>query len=160
MKKYALLTLTFVSLQTFQVTHTASFAHTMCNTLTSGSRAVAGYLFSKNGIKDLCAAYLTGMGITTLHEVGHALADKYFYGSPLDITIGANYKSKKRPFITVGPFKLGGFSPLSGYSSFSYNFQDGIPDNFPKTFAITSLAGPVFGFVASLGVFALLMKYL
>jgi hypothetical protein len=108
------------------------------NNLPSYSKNAMKHIFSVNGVKDIAAAYFVGMGLTAIHELGHAITAKLFYGSPINVTIGG-----RKNYLDLGPIKLGGFNPATGvtrYLSEKYS---------PLNEAIIASAGPVCGGIAS-----------
>ncbi len=112
-----------------------------------------GYLFSRNGAKDLALAYLLGMGLTAIHEFGHAITSKIFYGTPIQLVLGATPRSNHPSYIQIGGITLGGFNPTIAYA----NAQ--LSDASPLKSATVLAAGPIFGALSSLGAYILLSKY-
>jgi len=104
--------------------------------------------------QDIGMAYALGMGITVLHELGHALVAKLFYGSPVKISIGASPESKSKPMLQGGGFKLRGFYPLTAYASVKAPMSGA-----PLKRAAIFLAGPMIGSLTSLVTYKLLSQY-
>lgn len=112
----------------------------------------ANYLFSSRGVQDIAAAYCLGMGLTAIHELGHALTSKMFYGTPIDLTLGSTPYDYNKPYLQVGGIKLGGFNPATGYAQIDYREGDHLKQ------AAIGLAGPVCGALASWCAYKLLKK--
>jgi hypothetical protein len=115
-----------------------------------GVRRFVGHVFSWDGMKDIGASYLLCMALTTIHELGHAMASKVFYDTPLDITIGSY---NKKPLFTVGGMALVGLNPLMGYTRIDYDMDH------PYYDIAIYLAGPLCGALASAAAYTLLQKY-
>jgi hypothetical protein len=112
-----------------------------------------GYLLSSNGAKDLALAYCLGMGLTAIHELGHAIASKILYGTPIQLVLGATPRSNHPSYVQIGGITLGGFDPATGYATFRLN------NALPLKNAAIYAAGPIFGALSSLGAYVLLSKY-
>lgn len=113
------------------------------------------YLFSLQGAKDAALAYCLGMGLTTIHELGHAITAKMISGSPIDITLGAAPSLWEKPYFQIGCFKLGGFNPATAFASLTNIRMSG---EEPLRSAAVSIAGPICGALSSLGAWYLLKK--
>ena len=156
MKKVSKITLFFLmSFIGFNSTVSAESLFSRCKaSVGSYGKNAFNHVFSLKGLKDMGAAYALGMAITTIHELGHGLAAKYFYGSPLDITIGTDPDSNPLSSMQIGGIRLGGLNPATGYS------KRQIPaDATPLSKGLVSLAGPVCGTIASIAAYKLLTKY-
>jgi len=126
-----------------------------CGTKIKGG---ANHICSTAGAKDLVAAYALGMGLTTIHELGHAVTAKALYGHPIDITIGKEYspdQDSTPPLAQFGGFKLRGFMPGVAYNKLAIS----ISDNSPLKNIAVALAGPVCGYAASITAYQLLKNY-
>lgn len=108
------------------------------------------HLFSCQGAKDTALAYCLGMGLTTVHELGHAIVAKILYGCPINITMGASPSTPRKPCLRIGGFKLGGFNPATAYASVKFT------DNSPLKEAAVCIAGPVCGAISSFFTYYLL----
>lgn len=123
----------------------------------SAGKSSAEHLCSKDGIKDLCAAYCLGMGITTAHELGHALMGKLLYGAPMIVSVGAMTEfTMPIAHASFGrnQFFLRGFDPSTGFSQIIHSgAKSALKDG------IMLAAGPAFGIASSVAAYALLKKY-
>ena len=88
-------------------------------------------------------AYVVIEGDTVAHELGHALAGKALWGSPIDITIGAEASEKitNAPIFTLGGIKFQSFALRGGYTNLTYTE----PRSAASKLAVTA-AGPLAGF--------------
>ncbi len=111
------------------------------------------YLFSTSGAKDLALAYCLGMGLTAIHELGHAFTSKLFYGTPINVVLGAMSKDRMKKYVQLGPITLGGFNPATGYARTNLHSDDPL-----KTAAICA-AGPICGASSSLLAYKRLKKH-
>lgn len=113
------------------------------------------YLFSTAGAKDLALAYCLGMGLTAIHELGHAVMAKIFYGSPINLVLGTMSRDHTKTYLKIGGIALGGFNPATGHATYF------IPLNeyHPLKNAAISAAGPICGALSSLVAYLLLRKY-
>lgn len=98
--------------------------------------------------------YGISMLSTAAHELGHALTSKFFWGSPIDITVGALPSGNLRPIITLGFLKIAGFWP-AGYA----NCQIPARGVSPIKAAISLIAGPLCGIAADVLAHSLLNKF-
>lgn len=121
--------------------------------LASKAKNAGNYLFSKKGAQDAATAYCLGMGITATHElVGHAFPAKFFYGSPINVTLGAMpYNNGPLKIfglpLEMGGIRLSGLNPAVGYASHFTRTRG--PGDQLKNAAIAA-GGPIFGALASL----------
>lgn len=110
------------------------------------------HLFSVEVVKDVTIAYCVAFGITTMHELGHALTSKMCYGNPVNIVVGTHNQSASK-IILCKSLALGGFNPFMGYA---HTWQDA---NFPLKNMTIALAGPITGALAAFAIYKLLKKY-
>lgn len=102
--------------------------------------------------KDLVVAYAVGMGLTAVHELGHAITAKLFYDCPVDITLGAAQSQVVGKSLTkVLGFRFGGFNPATGFAAIQSN-----KPSHPLKNACIFACGPIFGAIGSL----IALKYL
>jgi hypothetical protein len=113
------------------------------------------YICSVDGMRDSCAAYLLGMSVTLVHELGHAYTHKLWYGGPINVTIGASTSDKAYAIFYVGGITLGGFNPTTGFTS--YHCQR--DPKFPLRNASISLAGSLISAGTSAIILVALQKY-
>ncbi len=99
--------------------------------------------------KDLAIAYTLSFGLTLIHELGHALTAKFFYGKPIDITLGTHALQKSK-----FPIKFAGFNPFIGFA-----LCDSRVKYHPLKQATISLAGPLSGTTASFAAIKFLRPY-
>lgn len=111
------------------------------------------YLFSTAGAKDLALAYCLGMGLTAIHELGHAITAKIIYGAPINLVLGTTPQDYTRSYLQLGGIKLGGFNPATGYA------YTGIHPYEPLKEAAICAAGPICGTLSSILAYKLLKKY-
>lgn len=152
--------LALVALSSLSITETTNKeAETFADQITTGIsqtpsyiKKAGTYLLSSNGAKDLALAYGLGMGLTTIHEFGHAITAKALCGTPIHMVIGATPSSNKS-YVQIGGITLGGFNPTTGYARTWTS-----PDSPLKNAAILA-AGPAFGALSSLGAYLLLSNF-
>lgn len=115
-------------------------------------KRAGNHVFSYNGAKDLACAYALGMGLTSVHELGHAVTAKIFNGTPINLTLGASPAQSGKPYLQIGGFKLAGFNPATGYARCGYS-------DHPLKNAAIYAAGPICGALSSTLAYALLRKH-
>ena len=126
----------------------------MADNIKRGVQNAAKHLLSWDGVKDISTAYLLGMILTAMHELGHAMASKLLYGTPLNVVIGASSRSGHRiPFFSVGGIAVAGFNPATGYAK---TYDHGA---HPFYGIAILLAGPISGALASAAAYVMLKKY-
>lgn len=154
--------LALVALSSLSITETTNKeAETFADQITTGIsqtpsyiKQAGHYLLSIKGAQDLVLAYLLGMSLTAIHELGHAIIAKILCGAPIQLTLGASPRSNQS-YVQMGGITLGGFNPTTGYASIGYNPSAGSPLKEAAIYA----AGPVFGALSSLGAYLLLRNY-
>lgn len=122
--------------------------------ISSHIKKLGSYLASSKGAKDFAFAYCLGMGLTTIHELGHAVTGKMLFGDPIRLSIGASSSKKNHCYTRIGEaIKIEGFNPATAYATLkNHNDQ-------PLKMAIIYAAGPVAGALSSLATYLLLKKY-
>ncbi|MFI5333187.1 MAG: hypothetical protein ACHQVS_03730 [Candidatus Babeliales bacterium] len=76
------------------------------------AKAGARHLFSTDGIKDIAAVYGIVVGMTLIHELGHAVVAKLKCGAPIDIVIGGERSGKDSLLRKYTGIEVAGFNPL------------------------------------------------
>lgn len=108
---------------------------------------------------DVAAAYCLCMGITLMHELGHAVVAKIAYGSPIDITLGTTEATNDKIFAQICGIKIKGFNPLGGISLFPKDLTPAYKMQHPLKEATMTVAGPLSGAISSYTALKLIQKY-
>lgn len=106
-----------------------------------------------NGLKDSALMYTFAMGGLIAHELGHALVAKTLWGSPIDITLGAqpdepDKKPKEAPIFQFRGIQLKSLNPFAG----GFALASGCPPDTDTSYKAQYeklaffAAGPVAGF--------------
>lgn len=112
------------------------------------------YVFSLKGVKDTLSTYMLLMACTACHELGHAIAGKIAFGSPIEITLGSRIHSSKS-YLKFGGIELGGFDPVKGEANI---ILPTIHEEHSLKYAATIFAGPLLGHISELSCLYYLLK--
>jgi len=77
----------------------------------------------KNLLKNVAYEYTTHLSSTFFHELGHALAAKYFFDSPINIHLGNSERTQSKPLISLPGISIDGFDPTIGHSEIPHMSQ-------------------------------------
>lgn len=119
------------------------------------------YIASYEGLCDAVTAYIAAAALTAVHELGHALTAKLFFGRPVHITIGANSRAKVlTPLLRLRGLTIASLDPCIGVASDLYAPLL-VPHhgNSPFKSACVLLMGPLVGGLSSLLLLIVLRKY-
>lgn len=107
---------------------------------------IKNYICSGNVVKDAVVAYVLWGGLNVGHNLGHSLAEKWFFGSAVKIQFGSS-SSSLTPYISLQGITIVGFNLFPGIRSAE------------KENIATVLSGWLVGMLGSVGPDLVLRRY-
>jgi len=107
---------------------------------------------------DIATAVCLSMGLTLMHELGHAVTAKIAYGAPIDITLGTTEPNNGTILAQIGGLKIKGLNPWGG-NTLSTDLSPAFRMQNPLKESAIMIAGPLSGALSSYTALKFIQKY-